>query len=105
MFNLKPSEGYPEYWSEKVKVFHNKKGYWTIKEYYKSMNYLSFDYWEYEDINDEFQPQMACWRRSIHIPLSWNSFYIQFIYKHLGKCHKDSRSRFYIGRAKEEVAL
>lgn len=41
------------------------------------------------------------WKRKISIPLSWKSFYMQFIYRHLGKCHKDLRSKFYIGKAKE----
>ena len=53
MFNLKSSEGYPNDWSEKIKMLHTKKGYWTLKEYYKPMCYLSFDYWQYEDVNDE----------------------------------------------------
>lgn len=35
------------------------------------------------------------------IPLSWHQFYIQFIYRHLGKCHPDLRSKWYIGKAKE----
>jgi hypothetical protein len=37
----------------------------------------------------------------IKIPLSPSAFYIQFIYKHLGKCHKDLRSKFYIGKTRE----
>jgi hypothetical protein len=40
-------------------------------------------------------------KKCIKIPLSPHSFYIQFIYKHLGKCHKDLRSKFYIGKARE----
>lgn len=35
------------------------------------------------------------------IPLSWSQFYIQFIYRHLGKCHPDLRSKWYIGKAVE----
>lgn len=35
------------------------------------------------------------------IPLSWSQFYIQFIYRHLGKCHPDLRSKWYIGKARE----
>jgi hypothetical protein len=41
------------------------------------------------------------WKKEIHIPLCWNAFYIQFIYKHLGKCHPDLRSKFYIGKARK----
>lgn len=36
------------------------------------------------------------------IPLSWSQFYIQFIYKHLGICHPDLRSKWYIGKAIEK---
>jgi hypothetical protein len=43
------------------------------------------------------------WEKKISIPLSWSAFYIQFIYRHLGKCHKDLRSKFYIGKGKQEV--
>lgn len=35
------------------------------------------------------------------IPLSWSQFYIQFIYRHLGKCHPDIRSKWYIGKPME----
>lgn len=35
------------------------------------------------------------------IPLSGYQFYIQFIYRHLGKCHPSMRSKWYIGKAKE----
>ena len=35
------------------------------------------------------------------IPLSWSQFYIQFIYRHLGKCHPDLRSKWYIGKSIE----
>jgi hypothetical protein len=36
------------------------------------------------------------------IPLSWSRFYLQFIYRHLGKCHPDFRSKWYIGKAIEK---
>ena len=35
------------------------------------------------------------------IPLSWSQFYIKFIYPHLGKCHPDFRSKWYVGKAME----
>lgn len=38
----------------------------------------------------------------IHIPYTPHSFYIHFIYPHLGICHKDLRSKWYIGKAKEK---
>jgi uncharacterized Zn finger protein (UPF0148 family) len=40
-------------------------------------------------------------KKHIKIPLSPYSFYIQFIYKHLGICHKDLRSKWYIGTPRE----
>lgn len=40
-------------------------------------------------------------KRSFTIPLSWSSFYIQFVYPHLGKCHPDFRSKWYIGKPRE----
>ena len=103
MFNLKPSKDYPKMSSEQKVIFKNKKGYWTLREYYGDMRYLSFDYWEYTFEYDHL-PEMAVWKRQIHIPLNWRAFYIQFTYRHLGKCHKDLRSKFYIGRAKENNA-
>lgn len=41
-------------------------------------------------------------RKHVIIPLSWSSFYIHCIYKHLGICHPDLRSNFYIGKAIEK---
>ena len=35
------------------------------------------------------------------IPLSWSQFYIQFVYRHLGKCHPDLRSKWYIGKTRD----
>lgn len=35
------------------------------------------------------------------IPLSWSYFYIRYVYKHLGKCHPDFRSKWYIGKARD----
>lgn len=40
--------------------------------------------------------------KHIDIPLSWSAFYIQCIYRHLGKCHKDMRSKWCIGKAAED---
>lgn len=40
-------------------------------------------------------------KKYIKIPLTPHSFYIQVIYRHLGKCHKDLRSKWYIGKAIE----
>lgn len=39
--------------------------------------------------------------KCINIPLCWSEFYYRFIYKHLGKCHPDFRSKWYIGKPYE----
>lgn len=43
----------------------------------------------------------SCFWKGFIIPLSWHQLYIQFIYRHLGKCPPDMRSKWYIGKAKE----
>lgn len=101
MFNLKPSEHYPEYWSETKILSNGKKGYWTLKEYYRQDHYLSFEYWKYTFEDKDF-PDDARWTKKIMIPLNLYSFYLQFVYKHLGKCHPDLRSKYYIGKPVEE---
>ena len=40
-------------------------------------------------------------KKHFTIPLSWSQFYIKFVYPHLGKCHPDFRSKWYIGKARE----
>jgi phage FluMu protein Com len=40
---------------------------------------------------------------NIIIPLSFGRIYLHWIYPHLGKCHKDFRSKYYIGKAREEL--
>ncbi len=97
---LKPSEFYPEGWSEPKKLFETKKGYWTVKEYYGYGSHFDFEYWEYvKELYDDYEA--AFWRKKIQIPLSLSGFYIQFIYRHLGKCHPDLRSKYYIGKARK----
>jgi hypothetical protein len=100
MFGLKPSKWYAEYWSEDKELFKTKKGYWTLREYYQINHYLDLTYWKY-DFEDEDNPLRALWEKQIHIPLCWDAFYIQFIYTHLGKCHPDIRSKFYIGKGRK----
>ena len=45
-----------------------------------------------------------CYSNMYHvtIPLSASRIYLHCIYPHLGKCHKDFRSKWYIGKPKEE---
>ena len=40
--------------------------------------------------------------KQILIPLSFSEIYLHWIYPHLGKCHKDFRSKWYIGKARED---
>src|SRR5665647_1474751 len=101
MFKLKPSTMFPKMFSEAKSIYKNKKGYWTLREYYSNCHYLSFDYWKYT-FEYEHLPNTATWEKQIHIPLNWYAFYIQFIYHHTGECHKDQRSKFYIGKAREK---
>ena len=49
------------------------------------------------------EDSLCCtWQRNIVIPLSWSQLYCRHIYRHLGICHPDMRSKWYIGRAVEK---
>jgi hypothetical protein len=93
---LKPSKNYPKYWSEDKNLIKTKNGYWTMCEMYGKDHCLHIDYWQYND-----NKESAIWTKQIIIPLSFYAFYIQFIYQHLGKCHPDLRSKYYIGKPRE----
>lgn len=102
MFGLKPNEMYPECFSDRKTVLKRKKGYWTITEHYKAYkgcpHYLTFDYWEYSKKKTEG----ATWKKKFNMPLDLRAVYVLYIYHHLGICHKDLRSKFYIGKAREK---
>lgn len=66
------------------------------KSYLKGLR-LDINIWKKEKQDD----LCRFLRKHFTIPLSWHQFYIQFIYCHLGKCHLDLRSKWYIGKAKE----
>lgn len=53
-------------------------------------------------VKDESDDDMYILKNWIHIPLTFYSAYIMWIYPHLGICHKDLRSKFYIGKAREK---
>jgi hypothetical protein len=55
MFNLKPDKLFPNSQSENKRILKLSNGYWTVKEYYGTCRYLSFDYWKYTLIMTIFQ--------------------------------------------------
>lgn len=69
----------------------------NITESYLKGLRLDVNIWKKEKLDD------ICnyWVKCFTIPLSWHQFYIQCIYRHLGKCHPSLRSKWYIGKAKE----
>ncbi len=89
MLGLNPSKNIP-YKSEDKKIFRNKKYLLTLSEFYGEINYLKLKLSKDRELI-----------KSIKMPLNWRTFYIWHIYRHTGKCHKNLRSRFYIGRARE----
>lgn len=66
------------------------------KSYFKGLR-LNINIWKKEKLDDI----SSYWLKGFTIPLSLHQFYIQFIYRHLGKCHPDFRSKFCIGKAKQ----
>lgn len=69
----------------------------NINESYLKGLRLAVNIWKKENLDD----MCSYWLKGFTIPLSWHQFYIQFIYRHLGKCHPSMRSKWYIGKAKE----
>lgn len=101
MFGLKPHKINPDMQSEYRKFAVRKNTYWTVNEMYKS-KYLCFNKWK-KDKEEDINTYILI--KTIHVPLSFHSFYIMFIYPHLGKCHPDLRSKFYIGKPIEKQNL
>ncbi|MCR2051059.1 hypothetical protein NSB25_27975 [Acetatifactor muris] len=58
---------------------------------------LNVNIWEKEKLDDI----CSYWLIGFTLPLSWHQFYIQFIYRHLEKCHPSIRSKWYIGKARD----
>lgn len=97
MFKLKPHKYYPDYMSESKKILEFKNNFIDIQQYYGSCPNLAIGLWKKDKNTLNF-----ILTRRLFIPLSWNSFYIKFIYRHTGKCHPDLRSKFYIGKPIEK---
>lgn len=66
------------------------------KSYLRGLR-LNINIWKKEKMDD----LNSCWLNGFTVPLCWHQFYIQFVYRYLGKWHPDLRSKWYIGKAKE----
>ena len=69
----------------------------VTKSYFKGLR-LDVNIWRKENVEDLCSTLYKCFT----IPLSGSYFYLLFIYPHLGKCHPDLRSKWYIGKAREK---
>ena len=91
-------------WQIAIKEFRGKKIFLRFalecnnitKSYFKGLRLKV-------DIGKKENEDSICYtiKKFFTIPLSWSQFYIQFVYRHLGKCHPDFRSKWYIGKARE----
>lgn len=95
MFNLKPHKIYEKSMSEEKQIMKLANNIITVQEYYGKCNTLKINIWNKKD-------EIYVLKFSKNIPLNLYAFYILYIYKHLGICHKDLRSKFYIGKARED---
>lgn len=68
----------------------------NITESYLKGLRLYVNIWKREKLDDL---NSFLWK-NFTIPLSWHQFYLQFIYRHLGKCPSSIRSKWYIGKEK-----
>lgn len=83
--------------SESKMLIKSKNWFIDIQEYYGDCHILEFRLW----IKDKDSNLIFVNRRWIKLPLNWYAFYILYIYKHLGKCSPNIRSKFYIGKPRE----
>jgi uncharacterized Zn finger protein (UPF0148 family) len=95
-------------WEIAVKKFYGKKRFLKLalecdditESYFKGLR-LKIELGKKEFADDVGYSKF----KFITIPLSWSQFYIQFIYPHLGKCHPDFRSKWYIGKPMENKKM
>lgn len=99
MFGLKPHPLYKNDMSSDVIIYKSSKYRISVQEFYKSVKSLKFYFWK---IDKEFDVNVYTLKHTLTIPLSLHTFYISYIYPHLGKCHPDLRSKFYIGKPIEK---
>lgn len=94
MFGLKQHKLYGTYMSDSKKILKCKDWYITIQQYYGDCGTLNINFWR----KDWDEVDIFTLRRTVKISLTLHGFYIRYIYPHLGKCHPDLRSKFYIGK-------
>ncbi len=80
--------------SESKTLIKSKNWFIDIQEYYGRCHTFTIRLW----IKDKNEDEIFINKRHVVIPLNLYAFYIIHIYKHLGICHKDLRSKFYIGK-------
>lgn len=93
MFKLKKHKLYNNM-SETKKILEGKNWFIDIQEYYGDVHLLEFRLYNKE--KDDLGLYVS--KHWLKIPLNFHSFYITYIYRHLGKCNPDLRSNFYIGK-------
>lgn len=93
MFKLKKYNLYNTM-SESKKILEGKTWFIDIQEHYGNFHILEFRLYRKE--KDDLELYVS--KHWLKLPLNFYSFYILYIYSHLGKCHPNLRSKFYIGK-------
>ena len=97
MFGLKPDVHYSFYMSEDKEIIKFKNFKISIQQHYGDNGYLKIYYWKRNE------DDLFVLKKWITISLTLHSFYLLHIYPHLGKCHPNLRSKFYIGKPIEKT--
>lgn len=100
MFGLKPDEQYNKYFSEAKRIFTSKNTRIDIRENYGSCHSLQFLIWKR---TKDYEQNYFILKHSFNIYFTLYGYYIRFIYPHLGICHPNLRSKFYIGKPIEKT--
>lgn len=87
---------YRKIYSESKIILKGKSWCIDYQKYYGKCYRLEIRFWKRTE-----DAVMLRLTRCLNIPLSFYSFYISYIYPHLGKCHPDLRSKYYIGKARK----
>lgn len=103
-YEYEKKHGHP-YWELLNKKIYTKKHMYTIelkcndarKSIFKGLYLVIVKF--LKDPEDEL---CYSYKSQLIIPLSFSKIYTYCIYPHLGKCHKDFRSKWYIGKARED---
>lgn len=100
-YSYEKEHGHP-YWVVFTKKFYTKKKMYKIelkcddvrKSIFKGLHLVIDKF-----LKDPEDEMCYIYKSHIIIPLSFKSIYIHWIYRHLGSCPKDIRSKWYIGRS------